>query len=80
MLKRDAGRRKKSLVPGYRRLEIQIGRLRAEAAWRMVAGRLLAQVTDAEEGCRSKEEESIARLQEVGDSGKEERRGQARAQ
>ncbi|KAJ1116859.1 hypothetical protein NDU88_005064 [Pleurodeles waltl] len=34
----------------------------------MVAGRLLAQGTDAEEGHQSKEEESIVRLQEAGDS------------
>ncbi|KAJ1140394.1 hypothetical protein NDU88_006747 [Pleurodeles waltl] len=49
----------------------EIGRHRAEAAWKMVAGRRVPQGTGAEEGCRSMEEESVARLREAGDSGKE---------
>ncbi|KAJ1154310.1 hypothetical protein NDU88_007063 [Pleurodeles waltl] len=36
----------------------------------MVAGRSVAQETDAEEGCWSMEEESVARRQEAGDSAK----------
>ncbi|KAJ1111304.1 hypothetical protein NDU88_008640 [Pleurodeles waltl] len=45
-----------------------IGRRRAEAAWRIFAGRCVAQGTDAEEGPWLKEEKSFARLQEAGDS------------
>ncbi|KAJ1204782.1 hypothetical protein NDU88_000220 [Pleurodeles waltl] len=69
MLKKDTGRWRKSLLPGYRSLAIQIGRCRAEAAWRMVIERLVAQGTNTEEGHRLKDEESVARLQEAGDSG-----------
>ncbi|KAJ1208008.1 hypothetical protein NDU88_003398 [Pleurodeles waltl] len=53
---------------------------RAEALWRTIARRRVAQDANAEEGHRSKEEVSVARLQEVGDSGKEEKRGQPQAQ
>ncbi|KAJ1197972.1 hypothetical protein NDU88_001816 [Pleurodeles waltl] len=48
----------------------EIGRRRTDAAWRMVAERRAAQATDAEEECSLKEEESVARLQEAGNSGK----------
>ncbi|KAJ1109975.1 hypothetical protein NDU88_007332 [Pleurodeles waltl] len=71
MLTRDASRKRKSPLPGYMRQETQIGRRTAEAARRMVAGRSVAQVTEAEEGHRSKEEKSVARVQEAGDSGQQ---------
>ncbi|KAJ1091767.1 hypothetical protein NDU88_004884 [Pleurodeles waltl] len=48
-----------------------IRRHRAEAVWRMVAGRHVTPGTDAEEGHRSKEEKPVPRLQDTIDLGME---------